>query len=267
MASPVALITAGSAGLGAATAKAFAAMGLRVAINYSSNESRANSLVSELESTSSTAFGQWANGRVETGNGKRFIAIRADVSSRPEVDKLISTTIQELGRLDIVFSNHGWTKLTNFSNLSENVNEEDWDKCWNMNVKSHLWLFNSAKGHLEQSPMRGGGCFITTSSVAGVGVMGSSLAYAVTKSAQIHLAKCLASISGASNIRVNSVSPGMMMTEWSSSFPESKRNAAIKKTKLGRLTEVEDVAEQVCSFVRNSSITGANAVIDCGSIL
>lgn len=77
------------------------------------------------------------------------------------------------------------------------------------------------------------------------------------------------------------------MTEWSSSFPESKRNAAIKKTKLGRLTGVEvslytvrydkhfsctyrlsqDVAEQVCSFVRNSSITGANAVIDCGSIL
>ncbi|KAH8121964.1 hypothetical protein ACSS6W_008844 [Trichoderma asperelloides] len=266
MASPVALITAGSAGLGAATAKAFAAMGLRVAINYSSDESRANALISELENTPSIGFGQRG---VKDGpsNDKRFVAIRADVSSRPEVDKLVSTTIQELGQLDIVFSNHGWTKLTNFSNLSENVNEADWDKCWNMNVKSHLWLFNSAKGYLEQSSMKGGGCFITTSSVAGVGVMGSSLAYAVTKSAQIHLSKCLASISGASNIRVNTVSPGMMMTEWSSSFPESKRNAAIKKTKLGRLTEVEDVAEQVCSFVKNSSVTGANAVVDCGSIL
>jgi NAD(P)-dependent dehydrogenase (short-subunit alcohol dehydrogenase family) len=175
MASPVALITAGSAGLGAATAKAFAAMGLRVAINYSSNESRANTLISELEGTSSTGSGQWAGGKDGAGNGKRFVAIRADVSSRPEVDKLVSTTIQELGRLDIVFSNHGWTKLTNFSNLSENVSEKDWDKCWNMNVKSHLWLFNSAKDHLEQSSMKGGGCFITTSSVAGVGVMGSSL--------------------------------------------------------------------------------------------
>ncbi|KAM0253107.1 hypothetical protein ACHAQJ_007383 [Trichoderma viride] len=262
MTSRVALITAGSAGLGAATAKAFAAMGLRVAINYSSNESRAKSLISELESIPSIRSDLPINGGYGPGNDKRFVAIRADVSSRPEIEKLVSATVQELGRLDIIFSNHGWTKLTDFSNLSENVNEEDWDKCWNMNVKSHLWLFNAAKGYLE-----GGGCFITTSSVAGVGVMGSSLAYAVTKSAQIHLAKCLASISGTNNIRVNSVSPGMMMTEWSSSFPENKRNAAIKKTKLGRLTEVEDVAEQVCSFVKNTSITGANAVVDCGSIL
>jgi len=194
MTTPVALITAGSAGLGAATAKAFAAMGLRVAINYSNDASRAECLVEELGKialSSDRPFGQQfsniepiivANSDNHVPNmatrpqqARRFISIRADVSSRSEIDRLVSTTIQEMGRLDIVFSNHGWTRLTNFSNLDENVDEEDWDRCWNMNVKSHLWLFRAARRYLEASEVAGGGCFVSTSSVAGVAAMGSSL--------------------------------------------------------------------------------------------
>jgi len=167
-----------------------------------------------------------------------------------------------MGRLDVVFSNAGWTRLQNFMNLDENVNDEDWDRCFNMNVKCHLYLMHAAKKHLDAAK----GTFITTSSVAGVFPAGSSLAYAVTKAAQIHLVKCLAVIA-APNIRVNCVSPGMMLTDWGLSFPEAKRNATIAKTKLKRLAEVEDVAQQVCTFVRSQSVTGANAIIDAGSSL
>lgn len=120
----------------------------------------------------------------------------------------------------------------------------------------------AAKKHLDESS----GTFITTSSVAGVGAMGSSLAYAVTKAAQIHLVKCLAVIASP-NIRVNCVSPGMMITDWSMSFPESKREATRKKTKLGRLATIEDVAQQVCCFAMSQSVTGMNAVIDSGATL
>lgn len=163
LANAVALITAGSAGLGAATARAFAAMQMRVVINYNATSERADGLVKELSQISR------ASG-IET-NEKRFLAIKADVSSRSDVTRLVETTVAEMGRLDVVFSNAGWTRPTDFNNLDSNVNDEDWDRCFNMNVKSHLYLMHAAKEHLQASE----GSFIMTSSAAGVRPMGSSL--------------------------------------------------------------------------------------------
>lgn len=78
---------------------------------------------------------------------------------------------------------------------------------FNINVKSHLWLMQAAKKHLDESE----GVFITTASAAGMTPSGSSLAYSVTKAAQIHLVKNLA-VMAAPRIRVNSVSPGLLLT-------------------------------------------------------
>ena len=61
-------------------------------------------------------------------------------------------------------SNHGWTKIRNFQDLDDNVEEEDWDRCFNMNVKSHLWLFHAVKPYLEKTD----GSFISTASIAWV---------------------------------------------------------------------------------------------------
>lgn len=102
------------------------------------------------------------------------------------------------------------------------------------NVKSHLWLMHAAKAHLEETE----GAFISTASIAGVKPSGSSLPYAVTKAAQIHLAKSLAVICSP-KVRVNSVSPGLLLTEWGMKFPEAKREAAREATKLKRLATVE----------------------------
>lgn len=87
-----------------------------------------------------------------------------------------STLFQSLSYNDVlltyeVFSNGGWTRVVDFKNLEENVDEEDWDRCFNMNVKSHLWLFHAAKSHLEASE----GAFLVTASTAGVKPSGSSL--------------------------------------------------------------------------------------------
>lgn len=102
--------------------------------------------------------------------------------------------------------------------------------------------------------------------MAGVKPSGSSLPYAVTKAAQIHLVKGLAVIL-APKIRVNCVSPGMMLTEWGMRFPESKREAATNNTKLKRLATVEDVADQVRTLALSRSVTGQNLSIDGGSSL
>lgn len=102
------------------------------------------------------------------------------------------------------------------------------------NVKAHLWLLYAAREQLEKNE----GSFITTASVAGVKPSGSSLPYSVTKAAAIHLSKALAVICSPS-IRVNSVSPGLLMTEWGMKFPEEKRRAAKEATKLKRFATVE----------------------------
>ena len=112
--------------------------------------------------------------------------------------------------------------------------EEDWDKCFLYNVKAHLWLLYAARSELEKNE----GAFITTASVAGVKPSGSSLPYSVTKAAAIHLSKGLAVICGP-KIRANSVSPGLILTEWGMKFPEEKREAAKNATKLKRLATVE----------------------------
>lgn len=101
----------------------------------------------------------------------------------------------------------------------------------------------TAKEQLEKHE----GAFITTASVAGVKPSGSSLPYSVTKAAAIHLSKALAVICSPS-IRVNSVSPGLLMTEWGMKFPEDKREAAKNATKLKRFATVEVSCSLITSF-------------------
>ena len=217
----VALVTAGTAGLGAAAARALASEGMRVVINYSANSQRADALLeSLLEEFSDESMSD------DDEIGYRFIAIRADLGCRADVTQLVDETIGNMLRLDVVVSNGGWTRFSNFTDLEDGVDEADWDRCFNMNVKSHLWLMHAAKKHLDETE----GAFITTASLAGVIPSGSSLvkcpqlvlseipllkptrqAYAVTKAAQIHLVKSLATIVGP-KIRCNSVSPAILLT-------------------------------------------------------
>ncbi|KAI2472768.1 short chain dehydrogenase [Annulohypoxylon bovei var. microspora] len=249
---PVLLVTAGSAGLGAAVARVFAKNGYRIAINYAHNSERATELIKEL----STMTGQ-----VEVED-KSYISIQADLAVKSDVERLVEETISSLGRIDVVLSNGGWTRFTNMKSLDDNVSEDDWDQAFAVNVKSHLWLLHAAKQALDESS----GAFITTASIAGLSSNGSSLAYSVTKAAQIHMAKQLARMVGP-RIRVNTVSPGLLLTEWAERFSDDQKEAHRLKTALERFVKVEDVAEQVLTLAKSSSITGVNVVIDAGYIL
>jgi NAD(P)-dependent dehydrogenase (short-subunit alcohol dehydrogenase family) len=184
------------------------------------------------------------------------MAVKSDVAS------LVASTLSTFGRLDAVISNAGWTRMTTFTDFAQQVDDDDWDRCFTLNVKTHLWLAYAAREALAESE----GAFVSTASVAGVKPGGSSVPYAVTKAAQIHLVKSLAVVL-APRVRVNSVSPGMLLTEWGMRFPEAKREAAVKKTKLGRLAEVRDVAVQVRALVESRSVTGQNVCVDGGSSL
>ncbi|OTB06637.1 hypothetical protein M426DRAFT_105289 [Hypoxylon sp. CI-4A] len=242
----VALITAGSAGLGAAASRLFAKNGYRVVVNYANNDERARNLVQELPALSNRGSDQ-------------FAAIKADLGSRDDINRLVNETVGKFGRLDVIFSNGGWTKFRGMVSIDDNAHEDEWDRAFNFNVKSHMWLMQAAKKHLDETE----GAFITTASIAGVILSGSSLAYSVTKAAQLHLVKALATMA-APKIRVNSVSPGLLLTDWAESFPEDLKEAHLQKTRLKRFVTVEDVAEQVLAFAKSKSITGVNVVVDAG---
>ena len=129
----VALVTAGSAGLGAAAARALASEGMAVVINYSANKQRADALVGSLHEVfpydAPYVDGAWR---------PRFVAIQGDLGVRSDIRRLVEETIGNMGRLDVVVSNGGWTRFSNFADLEDGVEEADWDRCFNMNVKSHL---------------------------------------------------------------------------------------------------------------------------------
>jgi NAD(P)-dependent dehydrogenase (short-subunit alcohol dehydrogenase family) len=229
----VALVTAASSGLGAAIARMLAVdLGMNVVINFNSNESRANELVQTLQTECDKKHAE-SNISIQ--------AIQADTCDKLQIKSLVDKAASKFGgRLDVVISNVGWTKVRQFSDIDDNIDEDDWDRCYVANVKSHLWLFHAAKRYLEESNKREAGVpvFVSTASLAGVIPSGSSVVctsdpgksshsltiavqpYAVTKAAQIHLGKCLAKIA-APSVRVNTISPGILLTVCEF-FPRSK---------------------------------------------
>lgn len=253
MSAKVALVTASSAGLGAACVKALAPH-FRVVVNYYSRPEKAEAVIKEA--TAIRPLYELPAGE------SRFLALQADVADRTNVQRLVQETVDRMGRLDVVVSNAGWTRVTDFMDLDDQVVEDDWDRCFNVNVKAHLWLLYAAKPHFDANG-EDGGSFVTVASLAGVRPSGSSVAYSVSKAAAIHLTKCLALVCGP-NVRCNAVSPGLLMTEWGQRFSESQVQATVDKTALGRLAVVEDVAQQVATLALSRSITGQNIVLDGG---
>ena len=174
MSSPkVALITAASTGLGAAIARTLVIeLGMSVVINYHRNTDRAAKLVQELQDDCGVRY-------AKSGAPVPVVKmIQADVGEKSDVYRLVEKAAEEFdGRLDVVISNVGWTRMRNFSDLEDGLDEEDWDRCFAANVKSHLWLFHAAKKYLEESNQRerGAAVFVSTASVAGVKPSGSSL--------------------------------------------------------------------------------------------
>ena len=148
-----------------------------------------------------------------------------------EVDciRTVKESIAKLGGLDIIISNavnlpptphflssilnfriQGYTRFSDFADLNAPT-VEDWDTCYAVNVKAQAFLMREAVPTFNTNP--DGGVFIISSSIAGRVTGGSSMPYSVTKAAQLHLMRCLASTQGP-KVRINAVLPGLLMTEW-----------------------------------------------------
>jgi len=105
-----------------------------------------------------------------------------------------------------------------------------------------------------------GGVFIVTSSVAGKALSGSSMAYSVTKAAQLQLIRCLANTQG-TNVRVNAVLPGLLLTEWGLKYPKEAIEGIKNMSPLKHETFLDDCADMYISLAENTSMTGQQIAV------
>lgn len=239
------LITGGSRGLGAVLARTFAAEGCNVAINFQSSGAAASDLAK--------AIGE--------EYGVKTATVKADVGVAAECERCVQETIKNLGGLDILIGNAGYTKFTTDFGDLDALSEQDWDKCWAVNVKGKLALMRAVAPTFRANPE--GGVFLITSSVAGVTQGGSSMAYSVTKAAQLHLMKCLATSQG-EKVRINAVLPGLLLTDWGNLYGEERIKALKDHAALKKETDLQDCANAFVMLAKNTSITGAKIQVDAG---
>lgn len=222
LAGKVAVVTGASKGIGAAIARALAAEGAAVVVNYASSRSGADAVVAAI-----------------TAAGGKASAVQGDVSKAADAQGIIDAAVETYGRLDILVNNSG---VYEFSPL-EAITEEHFHRQFNVNVLGLLLTTQAAAKHLGE-----GASIINIGSIASRITPPGSAVYSGTKGAVDAITGVLARELGPKKIRVNTVNPGMVVTEGTqgAGFIESEMSAAIlSQTPLGRLGQPEDIARVV----------------------
>jgi NAD(P)-dependent dehydrogenase (short-subunit alcohol dehydrogenase family) len=241
-----ALVTGGGAGIGRATARAFAREGARVVIG-NRNADRGNETVDLILKAGGTA-----------------VFRRTDVTAAADVAALVDLAVNEFGALDFAFNNAG--VFAGLSPITEQ-SEADYDVVMDTNVKG-VWL--SLKYELRQMLKQGHGVIVNNASVGGIIGSGGGLApYTASKHAVVGLTKCAALENARSGVRVNAVCPAVVDTDMADKFAKELGLTMAQfgdVHPIGRIGQPEEVAGAVlwlCSD-RASFMTGSSLVIDGG---
>jgi 3-oxoacyl-[acyl-carrier protein] reductase len=239
----VALVTGGAAGFGAAIATRFAQLGARIAV-LDLDLGRANAVVDAI------------------GSGKA-IALRADVTSRADLDTAIAVVSDTFAVPDVVVNNAGYTHRNR--PLLE-VDEDTFDRIFAVNVKAIYHMVHAVVPAMRD---RGGGVMINVGSTAGLRPRPGLTWYNASKGATNLLSKSLAVELAPWKIRVNAICPVMGATAMLEDFmgaPDTPENRAkfLNSIPLGRLCEPDDVADAAVYLATADFITGVALPVDGG---
>ena len=241
--SEVVIITGASRGIGREIAKRLAKKGLTVIANYNKSQKEAEELKEELEQ-----------------NGIKIDIVRADVSTREGTKKLAKFTLEKYGKIDILINNAGISEYKLFTEETD----EDWNKIINTNLYS---VFAMSQEVIPNMIHNKKGLIINMSSAWGV--VGGSLEviYSVSKAGIDGLTKSLAKELGPSNIRVNSIAPGMIYTNMNSNFNKEELKEIEEEIPLGKIGTPEDVSKCVEWLIEDKYTTGQVISINGGWII
>lgn len=242
----VAVVTGASKGIGASIAKHLAAEGASVVVNYASSKAGADKVVAEI-----------------VAKGGKAVAVQADVAKAADIQRLFAATTKEFGRLDILVNNAG---IYEFSPLGE-ITAAHYHKLFDLNVLGLILTTQEAAKHFGPD----GGSVVNISSVVSKLALPATAVYSATKAAVDSLTKTLSVELAPRKIRVNSINPGMVETEGTTSAGITAAESDFKKhtiaqTPLGRIGQPEDIAPAVVFFASSDSawITGETLFIAGG---
>jgi 3-oxoacyl-[acyl-carrier protein] reductase len=238
-----AFVTGGSGDLGSAICRALAEAGCDVAVGYVGNRAGALATCQAVEKL-----------------GRRAHDVQLDQADPAACEAAVDRAAGALGRLDVLVNNAAWNIGIPFADLDQ-LTLDVWDRIHATNVRGPFLLARAAA-----RPMRaqGGGRIVNVASIAGLLPAGSSIAYASSKAALIHLTRCLA-VAMAPDITVNCVAPGLIEgTRMARRLPPEVVDRTRQSVVLGRTADVADIAGQVVTFCRADSVTGQVLVIDGG---
>jgi 3-oxoacyl-[acyl-carrier protein] reductase len=243
----VALVTGASRGIGAAVAQILAARGIAVAVNYFRNAERAEQIVGAIRDI-----------------GGRAMALRADVRDRTESRRLVNTVVENFGGLDMLVN--GATGPLQ----PRPATELDWaafEEHLVYQVKSVMETCQAAFPHMKS---RGGGSIVNVVSQVATGSPPSMMAdYVTAKHALKGLSRALAVEWAGDNVRVNTVSPGLVQTELTEHYPEMMFKAETARTPLKRLARPADVAGAVAYLLGEDAtfLTGVDLAVTGGQVM
>lgn len=220
LANKVAVVTGASKGIGAGIAKALAAEGAAVVVNYASSKEGAERVVADI-----------------TGSGGKAVAVQGNVAKAADVERVFAETKKAFGKLDVLVNNAGIYKFTPLGD----VVAEEFHRQFDTNVLGLILATKEAAKHFNGA----GGSVINVGSVVSRVTPPGSVVYSATKGAVDAITGVLAKELGPRGIRVNSINPGMVHTEGTRTagiIGSDFEKEIIAQTPLGRTGQPEDIA-------------------------
>ena len=234
------IVTGGSRGIGAALVKELAKCKYNVVLNYNNSEEAAKQIQKELEEQ---------NIKIEI--------FKADVSKREEVIKLVKFTLEKYKSIDVLINNAGIDQIKPFMDITD----KDWNNIMQVNLNS---VFYCCQEVLENMIHNKKGCIINISSIWGRIGASCEVHYSASKAAIDGLTKALAKEMGPSNIRINSIAPGIIETEMNKDLSKEDIKEILAQVPLGRIAKPEEIVKSIKWLIEDEYVTGQVISVDGG---
>ena len=240
----VALVTGGARGIGRSICRSLANDGFKIAINYNNSEKEATSLKDELS----------AIAEVE--------AFKCDVSDSNSVKEMFAEISRTLGNVNVLVNNAGIAEQALFTDITD----EMWQRMINTNLSGAFYCSREA---LKNMINEKNGVIINIASMWGEVGASMEVHYSTAKAGLIGMTKALAKEVGLSGVRVNAVSPGVVLTDMMNSFSEEDKEILKEETPLNTLGTPEDIADAVSFLVSDKArfITGQVLSVNGGFVI